>query len=138
MVPPCWFAHAVAPDDDPNDGCHAEEAQALEDYHRGQTSAQEAAYATTRPVATSTSVDVGSERRRLMNLLIDALGKWSQSESWPLFALLKEIEKLPESVIREEARHSVVMSEPFWRGLPGLWECVGERLSMGGGMVTRD
>ena len=121
-----WFlrlgsSHAVTPDADPDNGYHPEEVQALKDYyHRGQTSAQEAAYAITRPVVTSASVDVGFERRMLMNLLIDALEKWPQSESWPLFALLKEIEKLPEPVIREEARHSVTMSEPFWRALPGF------------------
>lgn len=61
MVPPSWFVHAVTPDDDPDDGYHPEEVQALEDYHRVQTSAQEAAYAITRPVVTSASVDVGFE-----------------------------------------------------------------------------
>lgn len=47
-------------------------------------------------------------------------------------------EKLPEPVIREEARHSVTMSEPFWRGLPGFMNEWAGIFQWGGGMAIRD
>lgn len=120
MVSSDWFDAAVAVNDDPDDGCHPQEAQALREYHEGKTSAREAAYAITRPVATSMSTTLNLERNRLWNLLITALEEWPTSESSAIFSLLKEIEKLPDPIIRDEAKHSVVMSEPFWDELPGF------------------
>ena len=113
MVPPSWFADAISPGDDPDDGCHQQEAEAREDYHRGTTTLQEAAYAITRPVATSASVELNLERNRLWNLLINVLEEWPQFESSPIFDFLEEIEELSEPIIREEAKHLVITSDPF-------------------------
>lgn len=119
MVSPSWFTDAISPDGDPDNGCHPQEAQALKDYHDGKTTVQEAAYAISRPTATSQSTTLNCERNKLWNLLIAALEEWPEFESSPIFALLKEMENLPEPVICEEAKHSVT-SEPFWKELPGF------------------
>lgn len=91
----------------------------MEDYHDHKINVQEAAYAIPRPTATSQSTALNRERNKLWNLLIAALEEWPESELSPIFALLKEMENLPEPAIREEARHSVT-SDPFWKELPGF------------------
>ncbi|OJJ81810.1 uncharacterized protein ASPGLDRAFT_83984 [Aspergillus glaucus CBS 516.65] len=117
VVSPSWFTDAISPDGDPDNGCHPQEAQALRDYHEGKITIQEAAYAISRPTATSQSTELNCERNKSWNLLIAALEEWPEPESSPIFALLKEMENIPEPAIREEAKHSVT-SDPFWKELP--------------------
>ena len=114
-----WFTDAIFSDGDPDGGCYPQKAQALRDYREGKTTVQEAAYAVSRPTATSHSTELSCERNKFWNLLIAALEEWPESESSPIFALLKEMENLPEPVTREEAKHSVT-SGSFWKELLGF------------------
>lgn len=126
MVSPEWFHAAVAAGDDPDDGCHPQEAQALREYHEGKTTAQQAAYDITRVITTSmvTTPDT-DDRWRLWGLLTSAIEEWSPSEGSSIFPLLGEIQKLPDMIIRDdENRHSDPGHEVIWDELPGfghLW-----------------
>ncbi|KAI9931699.1 hypothetical protein ASPWEDRAFT_169458 [Aspergillus wentii DTO 134E9] len=116
MVPLSWFEAVSLPE---NEDCHPDEAQALKEYYQGKTTAHEAAYAITRPLANSSSDDLGFDRNGLWSVLITAITEWPRSEAPGLLQLLKAIQQAPEPNIREEAKHSVE-DGPFWDELPGF------------------
>ncbi|KAL1983252.1 hypothetical protein VTN96DRAFT_350 [Rasamsonia emersonii] len=118
-ISPAWFKEKLAPDGCVEDGCHPDEAQALQEYIEGKTTAEQAAYTITRPVATS--AEPGDNLHRLWGLLTDALVEWpSAEETSALIQLMAAIEHLPEeSHLTDRARASLHHGPP-WNGLPGF------------------
>lgn len=116
-----WFSFKLAPDGAVEDGCHPEEAQAMKCYLRQETTATEAARATTHPIVTADNP--GEDLARLWGFLMDSLLELPAEHAESLLELLKAIEKLPEpdfTAIDGSKRPY----EKLWRGLPGfghLW-----------------
>lgn len=111
-----WFKSKIAPADAPEDGCHPDEAKALQDYYHKKMSAQEAAQALTRP-------SEGSENPldnlyRPWGLLIDALVELPEGEILNLVRLLDAIQQLPDPIRTERKTESAASESSFWRGLP--------------------
>lgn len=119
-IPPSWVEEKLAPDGRLEDGCHPAEAQALQDYILGTATVEQAAYAITRPVATS--AEPGAHLHRLWGLLTDALVEWPTAEETTsaVIQLMAAIEHLPdESHLSDQARVSLHHG-PLWKGLPGF------------------
>lgn len=122
-----WFSSKIAPNGDVEDGCHPEEAKALKDYLRRNTSTTQAAQALTRPVVTGESPR--DDLPGLYGLLMDALVELPSEHIEPLLALIKAIENLPEpdfTAVEERKRPH----EKLWKGLPNFgnhWYDVGYR-----------
>ncbi|KAG8169872.1 hypothetical protein KVR01_000617 [Diaporthe batatas] len=116
-----WFSFKLAPDGDVEDGCHPEEAQAMKEYLRQNTTAAEAARAITHPIVTADNPR--HDLARLWAFLMDSLVELPAEHTGSLLELLKAIENLPEpdfTPIDESKRPS----EKLWKGLPGfghLW-----------------
>ena len=112
-----WFAWHIAPDGDIEDGCHPQEAQALKEYLRQDTTPTDAAQAITRPIATATNPR--EHLYRLWGLPIDALLELPQDHTDALLALLQAIQDLPNPASLLNAAH-----EGVWKHLLGfgnLW-----------------
>ncbi|KAF7502768.1 hypothetical protein GJ744_005185 [Endocarpon pusillum] len=73
QCPDACFDQKMVPDDAPEDGCHPDEVQALQDYYHKRTSTNEAAKVIRRPVEYSR--DPYGNLYRLWALLVDALVK---------------------------------------------------------------
>jgi hypothetical protein len=102
-----WFSQKLAPDGDIEDGCHPGEAQAMEDYLHGRTTAVQAAQAITQPIMT-----IGEPEEnlpRLWGFLEDSLIELPSKHIEPLIALLQAIEDLPEV--------SLAKGGKLWKGL---------------------
>ncbi|KAK8113613.1 FAD binding domain-containing protein [Apiospora sp. TS-2023a] len=117
-----WFAYAIAPDGDTTDGCHPEEANALQSYLQGQMTATQAAEAITRPVAASQDPD--GDLDRLCGLLGDALMELPAVDMARVLDLIAAIEDLPAPDFSAVPRENLPAESPLWRGLSGfghLW-----------------
>jgi hypothetical protein len=116
-----WFSSKLAPDGDVEDGCHPEEAHALEAYLHQTTTATEAAQAITRPIASADNPR--EDLVRLWALIMDALVELPSEHTQPLIELIQAIESLPEpdfTALEDSKRPS----ETLWKRLPGfanLW-----------------
>ncbi|KAK8032740.1 hypothetical protein PG990_002474 [Apiospora arundinis] len=111
-----WFANAIAPDGDTTDGCHPDEARALQSYLENQTTVAQAAETITKPVAASQDPD--DNVHRLYGLLLDALLELPASTTAPLLDLLRAIEDLPASGPCPGPHERLVTAHGLcWRGL---------------------
>ncbi|KAI4191794.1 MAG: hypothetical protein LQ348_003419 [Seirophora lacunosa] len=110
-----WLQEQIAPDGVEEDGCHPDEARALEDHCCRTTEAIEAAKAIVQPI--EQSEDPGAHLYRLWNLLIDALMQLPETQIPSLVQLLDAIQKLPKPDLkgREVTPHG-----HLWEGLPGF------------------
>lgn len=77
-----WFKEQIAPDGVAEDGCHPDEAEALQSYLTNKTNTQDTAHAITRPILSSH--DSGANLYRLWNLLQNALVELSATYIPPL------------------------------------------------------
>ncbi|KAL1962095.1 hypothetical protein VTN77DRAFT_562 [Rasamsonia byssochlamydoides] len=119
-IPSALFEEKLAPEGNVEDGCHPEEAQALQEYDQGKITAEEAAYAITRPI--ETAEEPGNHLHRLWGLLTDALVEWPSAKTPALIRLLDEIEKLPEPthLTADPRANASLPHGPLWKGLPGF------------------
>ncbi|KAI8941182.1 hypothetical protein NX059_002419 [Plenodomus lindquistii] len=116
-----WFSYKLAPGDDVEDGCHPEEAQAMETYLHQKTTATEAAQAITRPIASADNPR--EDLVRPWTFIMDALVEIPSEHTQPLIELIQAIESLPEPDFTA-LEVSKRPSETLWKGLPGfanLW-----------------
>ncbi|KAL9005230.1 MAG: hypothetical protein Q9188_001990 [Gyalolechia gomerana] len=113
-----WFKEQIAPDGVEEDGCHPDEAKALEDYYHQKTEASAAAKAITRPIESSDNP--GAHLYRLWNLLIDALMQFPESKVPALIQLLDAIQNLPEPDLTGRTTPETPVDGFLWRGLPGF------------------
>ncbi|KAH8658169.1 hypothetical protein BX600DRAFT_500166 [Xylariales sp. PMI_506] len=120
-----WFAEKLAPNGDPTDGCHPDEAAVLKTYLAGETTPTQAAVAITGPVTSSN--DPSTDLPRLYTLLADALIELPSATTPQLIDLIRAIESLPPpsaewyATLPESNRPAHGL---LWRGLPGfghLW-----------------
>ncbi|KAL9594542.1 MAG: hypothetical protein Q9219_006983 [cf. Caloplaca sp. 3 TL-2023] len=112
-----WFKEKLAPDGDMEDGCHPDEAKALQSYLSNEITAQEAARAITIPVLSAD--DPGGNLHRLWGLLQDALEQLSAARTPTLIALLQAIENLPDP-ISSDGRPIYLREGYSWKELPGF------------------
>lgn len=111
-----WFEGKIATADAPEDGCHPDEAKALQDYYHKKVTAQEAAQALTRPI--ESSENPYDNLYRLWGLLIDALVELPETEISNLVQLLDAIQRLPNPNLTERQTGNASSEGSFWRGLP--------------------
>lgn len=118
-----WFKEQIAPDGVAGDGCHPDEAQALQSYLNNRTTSQEAAHAITQPILSSD--DAGANLLRLWNLLQDALIELSANQIPLLITLLQAIQDLPDPETASQTPETALAKDAFtWKGLPNfghLW-----------------
>lgn len=118
-----WFKRQIAPDEEGEDGCHSDEAQALQSYINSRTTPQEAAHAITQPILSSP--DPGVNLNRLWNLLQDALIELPATYTIPLINLLQVIQDLPDPDLTSKSTEAEHTQNGFtWKGLPSfghLW-----------------
>ena len=100
-----WFADRIAPDGNEEDGCHPQEAAALVEYLRSQTTtAQEAARAITLTIEADledgikSQSDLDCKLCSLWSLLIEAL-KDLPNQRVKIVQLLQTIQTLPPSLV---------------------------------------
>lgn len=115
MAPPqAWFDEQTAPTTEvllAGDGCHPDEARALNDYLCESTSAEEAARKTTAPILKETSPP--EELYRIWGFLSDGLVKLSTDDRHKMVNLLFHIQSRPPR------------SDIVWAQLPGfgsMWD----------------
>ncbi|KAL8941111.1 MAG: hypothetical protein Q9216_002443 [Gyalolechia sp. 2 TL-2023] len=111
-----WFKEQIAPDGVEEDGCHPDEAKALQDYYHQRTDASAAAKAITRPI--DNSDNPGAHLYRLWNLLIDALMQLPEIQIPALIKLLDSIQNLPEPDLTGRTTAETPADGCLWRGLP--------------------
>lgn len=88
-----WYDKAVAPDDNPEDGCRPEEAQALRLYLDNEINVAEAARLITKP--TESSEDPGADLQNLWALFQDALIELPNCQH-KIVHLISNIRNLPK------------------------------------------
>lgn len=99
------------------DGCHPDEAQALQSYLNHNTTPRDAAHAITQPV--SSVDDPGESVCRLWGLLQDALLELPATHIPALIKLLRAIEDLPDPKLTSISPEKPPRRAPFtWKGLP--------------------
>ncbi|KAI1077653.1 hypothetical protein F5B20DRAFT_550893 [Whalleya microplaca] len=113
-----WFSAKLAPDGDTKDGVHPEEAQAMKNYLRIRTTANEAAHAITRP--TERANNPNEDLARLWAFLGDALMEIPEIRTECLVALLQAIEDLPKPNMSHVEKQNLPAHGELWRGLPGF------------------
>ncbi|KAI3321819.1 hypothetical protein HD806DRAFT_502029 [Xylariaceae sp. AK1471] len=113
-----WFAHQLAPDGNPTDGCHPNEAQALKAYLSGHSTPSQAAEAITNPISHSSDPD--DDLPRLWAFLSNALLDLPLPTIPLLIALLRAIEALPPPDFSALSEASRPAHGQLWRGLPGF------------------
>ncbi|KAL8702489.1 MAG: hypothetical protein Q9201_004329, partial [Fulgogasparrea decipioides] len=112
-----WFKEQIAPGGVAEDGCHPDEAEALQSYLNNKTSTQEAAHAITQPILSSD--DSGANLHRLWNLLQDALIELSPTHVPSLITLLRAIQDLPDPDLTSKPTETAPRNSGFtWKGLP--------------------
>ena len=118
-----WFKEQITPDGLAEDGCHPDEAQALQAYLNNKSTPQESALAITQPILSSE--DPNADLHRLWNLLQDALVELSETHIPPLIILLQAIQDLPDPKLASKPTESAPRKVDFtWKGLPNfghLW-----------------
>lgn len=118
-----WFKKQIDSDGVGDDGCHPDEAQALQSYINSRTTPQEAAHAITQPLLSSP--DPATNLNRLWNLLQDALIELPATYTLPLINLLQAIQDLPDPDLTSRPTEAAHPARGFtWKGLPGfghLW-----------------
>jgi hypothetical protein len=124
-----WYSSKIAPERDPDDGCHAEQAHTLKAYNQQTITATEAAQLLTSPVITAS--DPKGELCQLYGLLQDALVELPAHYTEPLLLLIRAVEDLPspaftpaQQIVRPE------ISRKLWKGLSGfanIWADVSHR-----------
>ena len=120
-----WFNWHLAPEGDPEDGCHSQEAAALKDYiHSVTITAETTARKITLPVTNELKiVRRGQESKvlvRLWSLLIDALTDLPEHRH-KVIRLLQAIQRLPAPA---DDGHEDQEKQLQWADLPGfalLW-----------------
>jgi len=112
-----WFSEKIAPDGDPEDGCHPKEAEALKNYLRKGISAEEAARSITQPIEKADNPQ--EDLARLWSFLMQALLELPSGYTDSLIMLMDAIENLPEPKFAPLAEHQRP-SEKLWKGLPGF------------------
>ncbi|KAL8756163.1 MAG: hypothetical protein Q9184_004584 [Pyrenodesmia sp. 2 TL-2023] len=119
-----WFKEQIAPDGVIEDGCHPDEAQALQSYLEKTMTTQETAHAITQPILSS-HLSSSSNLNRLWNLLQDALVELPSIYIQPLINLLNAIENLPDPHLTTKTPGPANPDKVFtWKGLPDfghLW-----------------
>ncbi|KAI4093628.1 MAG: hypothetical protein LQ339_007637 [Xanthoria mediterranea] len=113
-----WFQEQIAPDGVNEDGCHPDEARALQDYLHQKTGVSEAAKAIVQPI--EQSANPGAHLYRLWNLLIDALIQLPETQITPLIQLLDAIQNLPEPDLTGKTTEDTPLDGHLWQGLPGF------------------
>ena len=120
-----WFDWQVAPDGDPEDGCHPQEAAALKDYVQSTTVTAEAtARIITLPVTKEPETDRKGQSsdnlHRLWGLIINALIDLPEHRP-RIIQLLQAIQNLPTATRKEDE----AQNQPIrWADLPSfghLW-----------------
>ena len=112
-----WFKEQIAPDGVAEDGCHPDEAEALQSYLNNKTNTQDTAHAITRPILSSDNP--GANLHRLWNLLQDALVELSATHIPPLINLLQAIQDLPDPDLASKPTETAPPKGGFtWKGLP--------------------
>ena len=120
-----WFDCQVAPDGDPEDGCHPQEAAALKDYVQSTTITAEAtARIITLPVTEEPETDRKGQSSdnlcRLWGLIINGLIDLPEHRR-KIIRLLQAIQNLPTATKKEgEGQHGPIR----WANLPNfghLW-----------------
>lgn len=118
-----WFKAQIAPDGVAEDGCHPDEAEALQSYLNNKINTQDTAHAITRPILSSD--DPGADIHRLWNLLQDALIELPATHIPPLVNLLQAIQDLPDPEVTSKPSNIAPQKGGFtWKGLPNfghLW-----------------
>lgn len=120
-----WFTWPLAPDGNPEDGCHSQEAAALKDYISSTTITPEAAARNiTLPVAnepeTAHKGQSSDNLYRLWTLIIDGLTDLPEHRG-KIIQLLQAIQNLPLSNGRED---EAIGKQIQWADLPNfghLW-----------------
>lgn len=112
-----WFKWQIAPDGVAEDGCHPDEAQALQSYLNNETTPQEAAQAITQPILSSENrVD---DLYGLWGLFQNALLELSETHVEPLIILLQAIQDLPDPDLSAKPTETAPPKYGFtWKGLP--------------------
>ncbi|KAI9760037.1 MAG: hypothetical protein M1835_000255 [Candelina submexicana] len=114
-----WFREQIAPDGEVEDGCHPDEAQALQSYLNNKTTPQEAAHAIIQP--TLSSKDPFANLNSLWDLLQEALIQLPATHIPRIIILLQAIQDLsfpekPPTIPTESADPDL---ERFsWKELP--------------------
>ncbi|KAI9704996.1 MAG: hypothetical protein M1836_006776 [Candelina mexicana] len=112
-----WFREQIAPDGEVEDGCHPDEAQALQSYLNNKTSPQEAAHAIIQP--TLSSEDPFMNLNSLWDLLQEALIQLSATHIPRLITLLQAIQDLPDPETTIIPTETADPEERFtWKELP--------------------
>jgi hypothetical protein len=128
-----WFTFKLAPDGDVEDGCHPEEAEALEVFLRQKTTATEAANAITLPIVSADNPR--EDLVRLWAFIMDALVELPSEHIQSLVELIKAIESLPEPNFAA-IEDSNLPSETLWKGLPGFGHLWSDSYQSGGWRKT--
>ncbi|KAL8709033.1 MAG: hypothetical protein Q9220_006157 [cf. Caloplaca sp. 1 TL-2023] len=120
-----WFEEQVAPDGVEEDGCHPDEARALQSYLKGEITTQECAHAITQPVLASNLAVC--DLQGLWNFLQNALLDLREDHVQLVIDLLIAIEDLPDPDLTSRATGTTLdpLNDFFtWKGLPNfghLW-----------------
>jgi hypothetical protein len=114
-----WYSSKIAPEHDPDDGCHEEQADALKAYIHQNITSIEAAQRLTCPVIIA--LDPRGEVCQLYGLIQDALVELPPAHTEPLLSLLHAIEALPSpnfTPLQQATRPKI--EEELWKGLSGF------------------
>ncbi|KAI1395544.1 hypothetical protein F4819DRAFT_186683 [Hypoxylon fuscum] len=144
-VPESWFEEHLSRPDFEHESLksffHSEVTQ-LKSYHRGEASADEAAYALTRPITNSSIPPLGGYSdhsialSHLWELLIDALIEWPPGQTPSLIALLLAVKKAPGHIHAGEATDDE--EKPFsWSTFPYFHRVWSDNHWMSPGQITR-
>jgi len=127
-----WYDKAIAPDDNPEDGCRPEEAQALKLYLDDEIGVAKAARLITQP--TESSEDPGADLQNSWALLQDALIELPNSQR-KVVHLISNIKNLPKFDLDAHGKRRSgplqSLSTSLWYDLPsfanawydGNWWC---------------
>jgi hypothetical protein len=114
-----WFGDQIAPDGVAEDGCHPDEARALQSYLKNKKTTQEAAHAITQPILSSDNPS--ADLHRLWSLLQDALIELSATYIPPMVSLLQAIQDLPDPDLTSQHTETGPPKAKFsWKGLPNF------------------
>ena len=112
-----WFQNQIAPDGVTADGCHPDEARALQLYINNRINLQDTAYAITRPLVSDEDPDRGDQP--LWVLIQDALLEFCPTYIPDLISLLQAIDGLLERELGPKNPKSTSTDcESTWKGLP--------------------
>ncbi len=114
-----WFREQIAPEGLAEDGCHPDEARALQSYLSNKINTQEAAHAITQPIQSSDNPS--AYLYRLWGLLQDALTELPATYIPPMVSLLQAIQDLPDTDLTSKPTGTAPPKAGFsWKGLPNF------------------